>query len=146
MWARVSSLRAALGLLALASALVVLGAIVDLRERSTGPEMVARRYFAALEASDVEAALVEIEPGARTRWASFVENGVANEYRVVGIAVRQPSLLDRLGGAPAEPTDVTIFLDITQAVDGVRWQATPQVPLLRIHRRWYLAHPPLAPI
>jgi hypothetical protein len=146
MRAAASSLSAALVLLALTSAIVVLGAIVEVIGRPTGPETVARRYFAALELSDVQGALDEIEPDARPRWAPFVENGVANQYRVVGIAVRSASLLDRLGGAPPEPTDVTIFLDITQAVDGARWQATPRVPLVRLQGRWYLAHPPLAPI
>lgn len=142
----VNSLSVALSLLALALALVVAGAIGDLLGRSTGPETVAKRYFAALEASDVQGALEELEPNARSRWVAFVENGVANEYRVVGIAVRRPSLLDRLSGVLPEPTHVTIFLDITQAVDGARWQATPRVPLAHVGGRWYLAHPPLAPI
>jgi hypothetical protein len=106
---------------------------------------VVRRYFAALEAGDVDAALAQLAPPMQTRDVAFVENGVGNRYHIAGIAVQEPSLLARLGGQPAGPTDVTVFLDITQAIDQVRWQAGPRIPVREIDGRWYLARPPLAP-
>ena len=142
---RPSYLAASLGLLGFASAVIVAGAILDVAGRTQSPETVARRYFTALEASDVAGALAELAPSDRGRWVPFVENGVANEYRVLGVAIRHPSLISRFLGAAGEPTDLTVFLDITQAVDGVRWQATPRVPLVFREGRWFLAHPPLAP-
>ena len=117
---------------------------MDVTGRATGPEAVIRRYFAALEEGDVDGALEAIAPGARQASTPFVENGVANQYRIVGIAVRHPSLLARMAGEPAGPREATVFLDITQAVDGVRWQASPAVPLAEDAGRWYLARPPLS--
>ncbi len=104
-----------------------------------------RRYFTALEGGDVPGALSTLAPPVSDRDVAFVENGLGNRYRITGIAVRQPSLLARFVGAPAAPTEVTVFLDITQAVDDVRWQAGPRVMVREIDGRWYLARPPLAP-
>ena len=136
--------RAALVLLVAACLLLLASAAVDLRERRSSPEAVARNYFAALEAGDAEAAMDAIAPEARVQWTEFVENGVGNTYRVRGVAVHEPSLLAQWSGEPGLPTDITVFLDITEAVDGVEWQADPQVPLVHEAGRWYLAKPPLA--
>jgi hypothetical protein len=106
---------------------------------------VVRRYFAALENGDVEAALDEITPTARPRSSEFVANGLFNSYRITGLAVREPSLLARALGQEAIPRDVTVFLDITQWTDDVMWQAAPRVPLVRVDGRWYLQHAPLGP-
>lgn len=135
----------AAALLGLSAAIVLVGAAVDINSRATSPETLARAYFAALEAADVDGALQAIAPATRERWIPFVENSVGNEYRVTGIAVQYPSILSRLAGQTAGPRDVTIFLDITQAVDGARWQATPRVALVQDGDRWYLDRPPLAP-
>ena len=133
-----------LGMLLVAILVIAVSAAEDVRGRSTGPEAVVRRYFAALQQSDVDAALDQIAPAARALDAGFVENGAGNEYRVVGTAVRTPSIIDRLQGAPSSPQDVTIFLDVTEAVSGDQWQATPRVPLVEQGGRWYLARAPLA--
>jgi len=131
-------------LLLLSAGWIAVSAFNDLRGRTSSPEAVVRNYFRALEDGDAPGALAALPPSSRPQWTSFVENGLLNEYRITGIAVRSTSLLDQLGGVPPGPQDVTVFLDITQSVDGVRWQAGPRVPLVQLDGRWYLAHPPLA--
>jgi hypothetical protein len=133
-----------LALLALLAGIVGVAAVADLRGRAASPEAVARGYFQALEAGDVAGALDRVDPSRREQWREFVENGVLNEYRIAGIAVRQPSLLARVQGEPSAPSDVTVFLDITQWTSGVRWQASPRTALVEREGRWYLARPPLA--
>lgn len=135
-----------LSLLVLLAAVVGLAALGDYLGRESAPESVVRRYFAALEAGDAPRALDEIAPSARDQWSDFVANGVLNSYRIKGIAVQVPSMGARLTGTTPSggPQTATVFLEITQWVDGVRWQATPRVPLA-LDRRWYLERPPLAP-
>jgi hypothetical protein len=130
--------------LAVMGLVVAMGAGSDLVGRASSPETVVRRYLAALQTGDVDAALRAIAPNSREQWTPFVENGVGNEYRVVGVAVRQPSLLARIGGEPGAPTEATVFLDITQAVEDVRWQTVSRVPLVELGGRWYLNRPPLS--
>ena len=135
----------AVWLLVVCSVLWVIGSAAnDFRGRGSSPETTVRDYFGALERGDVEGALVALPEASRARWTPFVENSLFNEYEISGIAVRTTSRWDQLRGAPAGPQDVTIFLEITQYVDGARWQAGPRVPLVLIVGRWYMAHPPLA--
>jgi hypothetical protein len=101
-----------------------------------------RSYFLGLEQLDADRSVEQIVPEARKRLTPFIENGAGNRYEIVGIAVEEPSILARLAGAPEDPTAATIFLDITQA-DGLRWQASPRVPLVRRDGRWYLGEAPL---
>jgi len=131
-------------LLAVAGGIVLLAAVQDVRGRDASPEAVIRGYFTALEAGDLDGALQAIDPSARAASASFVANMLTNEYRISGIAVRQPSVLGRLMGEPDGAREATIFLAITQAVDGIRWEAGPRVRLVQQGQRWYLARPPLA--
>ena len=133
-----------LGLLILLAGTVGIAAIFDLRSRSESPETVVRGYFQALEAGDAEGALDRVDPARREEWREFVENGVLNEYRIAGIAVRQPSLLARVRGESSAPRNVTVFLDITAWASGDRWQASPRTPLVQHEGRWYLSRPPLA--
>lgn len=135
---------AALGLVAATAFVVAVGATVDVFGRQFSPEGVVRRYFAAVEASDPQAALAEIVPSARDRVASFVEHNLGNRYRVLGIATEGASVVDRLGGADGRARSVTVFLEITQK-DGARWEAGPRVPLIRVGDRIYLGRPPLMP-
>jgi hypothetical protein len=131
--------------LLVANAMIVGAAVaVDLATRDSSPEVVVRGYFGALERGDLHAALAAIDPSARQSSSAFVANLLNNEYRIEGIAVRQTSILGSLRGEPPGPREVTIFLAITQAVDGVRWEAGPRVPLVQDGGRWYLARPPLA--
>lgn len=134
----------ALLLLACAAVVIAVSAVSDLAGRDRAPEAVARRYFAALEAGDPDGALSELAPSERAGWRSFVENGLHNQYRIKGIAVRQPAPLARLWGSPAVPHEATTFLEITLAGEDVRWEAGPRVPLVQEAGRWYLARPPLA--
>jgi hypothetical protein len=134
----------ALTLLGIASAVSVAAAVLEPPRQTSTPEAVVRGYFAALEAGDASAALMRISPTARAEWASFVENGVLNEYRVVGVAVRQAAAADRLSGAPEGPQDVTAFVEITEAVSGERWRAGPRVSVVLEDGIWYLTRPPLA--
>ena len=116
----------------------------DLRGRAINPEATVRTYFAALERGDADAALATLPETSREQWRPFVENSLHNEYRIDGIAVRTTSLVNRLSGAPGGAQDVTVFLEITQFVDGVRWHAGPRVPLVQAGGRWLLAYPPLS--
>ena len=125
--------------------MILAGGVLDVRSRPSSVETVVRRYFTALEHEDVAGALATIAPPVRASDVAFVENSVGNRYRVTGIAVRQPSALERLRSAGAGPTEVTIFLDITQVVDDARWQAGPRVAVQEIGGAWYLVRPPLAP-
>jgi hypothetical protein len=133
-----------LTLLAAAAGIVVIAAAYDVWTRDASPEALVRGYFAALERGDLDAALQAIEPSARPTSSVFVANMLNNVYRIEGVAVRQASILERLRGEPGDPREVTIFLAITQSVDGVHWEAGPRVPLINQDRRWYLARPPFA--
>ncbi len=134
----------ALALLVLSAVIVAVAAAFELRARDSSPEAVVRVYFQALERGDLDAALSAIDPAVRQSSTTFVANLLNNEYRIQGIAVRQSSILGRLRGEPAGPREVTVFLAITQTVDGVRWEASPRVPLTEADGRWFLARPPLA--
>lgn len=140
-----ASARTVLGLLVVSVGVIAVGVVLDVRTRPVSVETVVRRYFAALEAGDVDAALSALAPPVSARDATFVANAVGNRYHVRGIAVRHPSLVARLRGEPAGPRDVTVFLEITQAIEEVQWQAGPTVPVVEIDGRWYLGRPPLAP-
>jgi hypothetical protein len=134
-----------LALLVVLAGIVGIAAIADLHGRAASPETVVRGYFEALEAGDAAGALARIDPARREEWRDFVENGVLNEYRISGIAVRQPSLLARARVEPSAPREVTVFLDITAWASGARWEASPRTPLVQREGRWYLSRPPLAP-
>ena len=131
-------------LLALTAAVSLLAAVLDPPRRASSPEAVVRSYFSALELGDADAALMQLAPSARGRWVDFVKNGLHNNYRVLGIAVRQTSIVDRLRGAATGPQDVTTFVEVTLAAGGEQWRAGPRVPLVGENGRWYLGRPPLA--
>jgi len=131
-------------LLGFAAVTSLAAAVLDPPRRASSPEAVVRGYFNALEAGDAEAALMQLAPSGRGRWIDFVENSLGNDYRVLGVAVRQTSMVDRLRGAAAGPQEVTTFVEVTQAVGGERWRAGPRVPLVDQDGRWYLERPPLA--
>ncbi|MPZ15881.1 MAG: hypothetical protein GEU73_15905 [Chloroflexi bacterium] len=127
------------------AAVILVAAAADLAERGSGTETLAQHYFAALEAKDLQAALDAIDPEFRKQATPFVESNLGNTYRVTGVAVRHTSVVARLGGAPAGPVEVTVFLDITQRENGFQWQAGPRVPVVQRDGRLYLARPPLEP-
>jgi hypothetical protein len=139
-----SGLVAALVLLTVAAAAVVGATVLDPPRQAASPEASIRAYFTALEMGDAGSALMRIAPAARARWVDFVENGLLNEYRVLGVAVRHASVVDRLRGEPSGPRDATVFVEITEAVSGHRWRAGPRVPVVFEDGVWYLSRPPLA--
>jgi hypothetical protein len=131
-------------LLVIASGLIVGSAVKDARSRASSPESTVGSYFAALHDENLDGALLALAPASRERDREFVENGLGNDYRVVGIAVRSASVIDRISGT-AVPNEATIFLDVTEAVSGASWQSTPRVLLVEQDGRWYMARAPLAP-
>jgi hypothetical protein len=116
------------------------------RGRASGPEAPLRTYLAAVTGEDLGAALLELSPGVRDRAAPFVAEQLGNEYRVLGVGVRQPSLLDRLTGraASADEVLITVQLDVT-LITGETWRTTTHVPVVREPDGWFLAWAPLQP-
>jgi hypothetical protein len=129
----------------LAAGAVAAGALADWRGRAASPEAPLRTYLAAVTSEDLNAALAEILPDDRADALPFVSDQLGNGYRVLGLGVRQPSLLDRLlGRATADNALITVQLDITQ-YDGETWRTTTSVPVVRTPDGWYLTRPPLQP-
>jgi hypothetical protein len=135
-----------MALWAIGAAVVAGGALVDLRERAQGPEAPLRAYLAAVTAEDLDAALQTIVPAARPQAAPFIAEQLGNSYRILGLGVRHPSLLDRLLGraGATEQALITVQLDITLTT-GETWRVTTHVPVVREAGRWYLAWAPLQP-
>lgn len=142
--------RAAGGLVAVLWALgalcVVVGAVADYRTRASGPEAPLRTYFAAVTTEDLDAALAELLPEARPAAAPFVAEQLGNQYQILGLGVRQPSLLDRLLGRAGDldRARLTVQLDIT-LVTGETWRTTTTLWARRTPDGWYLERAPLQP-
>src|SRR5688500_14476693 len=143
-WPQGQWLMAVVVLWELGGAVVVASAASDVRGRASGPDALLRTYLAAVTAEDLGAALLEIAPAARDAAAPFVAEQHGNEYRVLGVGVRQPSLLDRLTGRGSSPDKVliTVQLDITLTT-GETWRTTTHVPVVQEPDGWYLARAPL---
>jgi hypothetical protein len=104
-----------------------------------------RRYAAAVTNSDVDAAMAEIAPDQRERWTDWVRGQLGNVYDVRGIAVRSPSLLERVARRlPGGPREVTTVLDVDRDYPDEFYQPTTRVPVEQFDGRWYLAAPLLA--
>ncbi len=124
---------------------ILIGALTDWRGRASGPEAPLRTYLAAVTNEDLEAALGEILPAARPEAEPFIAEQLGNGYQVLGLGVRQPSLLDRLTGrADPDHALITVQLDIS-LFSGETWRTTTSVPVVRTADGWYLAYPPLQP-
>jgi hypothetical protein len=106
-----------------------------------------RRYALAVGAGDLEAAVQEIAPPERDRWRAWINGQLGNIYDVRGVAVRSPSLLERLTAraASSAPSEVTVALDVNRGYPDEFYQPTTRVPLEQVDGRWYLAEPLLAP-
>jgi hypothetical protein len=127
------------------AAAVAGGALADARGRASGPDAPLRTYLLAVTNEDLAAALDEILPATRAAATPFVAEQLGNEYRVLGLGVRQPSLLDRLlGGGVSDRALITVHLDVT-LITGETWRATTHVPVVHAPDGWYLEHPPLQP-
>jgi hypothetical protein len=104
-----------------------------------------RRYAVAISERDLDGALAELVPTERERWRPWLERQLGNVYDVRGIAVRSPSLFDRLlRGAPGAPYEVSILLDVNRDYPDWFYQPSPSVPVEQRDGQWYLSRPPLA--
>ena len=131
---------------ALLAALAAATLLVQVGERpADAVESTVRRYAAAVEAQALEAAVAELAPSQRDRWRAWVEGQLGNFYDVRAVAVRSPSWLDRLAGAPAGPTEVTVVLDINRGYPELFYQPTTRVGVVGGEGGWFLEAPLLAP-
>ena len=129
-------------LLAIGAAIALI-VVLDRAEASV--EARVRRYALAITLADADAALAEISPLERDTYTGFVDRQLGNIYEVRGIAVRAPSLLQRLlARPPAGPTEVTVILDVNRGYAEDYYMPTTQVPLESVDGVWYLARPLLA--
>jgi hypothetical protein len=131
-------------LLALVAVSIVAIEVIDRSEASV--EQGVRRYASAVTNSDLDAALAEIAPDQRDLWTDWVRGQLGNVYEVRGIAVRSPSLLQRVfSRAPGGPYEVTAVLDVNRDYPDEFYQPTTRVPVEAFQGRWYLAAPLLGP-
>lgn len=108
-------------------------------------EASVRRYASAVTNSDLDAAMAEIAPDQRARWSDWVQTQLGNVYEVRGIAVRSPSIVERLSQhLPGGPREVTTVLDVDRDYPDEFYQPTTRVPVEAFDGRWYLAAPLLA--
>lgn len=127
---------------ALAATIVVVGAWLDRDTRPRGPESPLFAYAAAIEREDLEGALDQLVPLARTEAAPFVAWEMGNRYTVLESAVRTGSLLDRLAGGETPQTRLVVTIEIESKGIG-SWRANEELAVERIGDRWYLQKPPL---
>jgi len=133
----VSRLYLGLSLLALASVLVVLGPLLETRQRA--PEGIARAYLSAVESGDLEGALATIDPEQREAQRERIAWQVRNRYQIVTLVLGRPSP-DALAGRESPAAWVTVLADVT-GVAGDRWRSTSTAPLVQRDGVWYLARP-----
>jgi hypothetical protein len=135
---------ALVGVLLTFLALAIAGVeVADRAEASV--EASVRRYAAAVTNSDLAGALAEIAPDQRTRWTDWVQGQLGNVYEVRGIAVRSPSIVERLTQRlPGGPREVTTVLDVDRDYPDEFYQPTTRVAVEAFEGRWYLAAPLLA--
>jgi hypothetical protein len=127
-------------LLALVGAAIFGVLVLDRSEASV--EGVVRRYAEAVSTSDLDGALDEIAPDQRAAYREWVSTQLGNIYDVRGIAVRSPSMIDRvLRRAARGPSEVTVVLDINRGYADEFYQPTSDVPVVQVDGRWYLARP-----
>jgi hypothetical protein len=133
------------GLLLLATALGVAGVQVLGRDEA-GVEASVRRYASAISNGDLEGAMAELAPPERARWQEWVRSQLRNVYDVRGIAVRSPSVLERVfARTPGGPFEVTVVMDVNREFPEDFYQPTTRVPVEDVGGRAYLSAPLLAP-
>ena len=132
------------GLLLAVMGLAIVG--IQLLDRSgAAVEGSVRRYATAVSNADLDAAMAEIAPERRAAWTDWVHAQLGNVYDVRGIAVRSPSVVQRVfNGAPAGPFEVTAVMDVNRDYPDDFYQPTALVNVEEVDGRWYLAAPLLA--
>jgi len=132
-----------LALLGLGWLILAIGLLADARRPS--PEGTLRGYLLDLQSQQLEAALAALTPREAARWRDFLEFQQFNQYELISIAVRSPSLLESLSaGTPWRGTQATLVADIVEP-SGVRWRGSTIVPMEYVDGRWFLDRPPFAP-
>ena len=122
------------------------GAVQVLDRDPPAVEIAVRRYAVAVGSQDLAAATAEIAPAEQARWSPWIAGQLGNIYEIKGVAVRSPSLLDRLlHHEPGQATEVTVSMDVNRGYPDEVYQPTTRVPVARAGGRWYLAEPLLAP-
>src|SRR5437868_5588318 len=130
-------------LVALVAVAIMALEAVDRPEASV--EAGVRGYATAVSNSDLEAALGEIAPDQRERWTDWIRGQLGNVYTVRGVAVRSPSILERVGQrSPGGPREVTTVMDVNRAYPDEFYQPSTRTPVEQFDGRWYLAAPLLA--
>lgn len=103
------------------------------------------RYARAVEAQDLEAAIIELSPAARDLWTPWVAEQLGNIYQVRAVSIRAPSPLDRLiRGTLGQPTEATVVMDVNRGYPEFFFQPSTRVSLEQHDGRWYLAEPLLS--
>src|SRR5215813_2957182 len=129
------------GLLLLATALCVAG-VQALGRDESAVEASVRRYASAISNGDLEGAMAEIAPPERARWQEWVRSQLRNAYDVRGIAVRSPSVLERVfARTPGGPFEVTVVMDVNRDFPADFYQPTTRVPVEDVDGRPYLSAP-----
>ena len=124
---------------------LAIGGVQILDRSEAAVEASVRRYATAVSNGDLEAAMAEIAPGQRARWTDWVRGQLGNVYDVKGVAVRSPSVLQRLAErVPAGPFEVTTVMDVNRDYPADFYQPTTRVPIEEVDGRPYLSVPLLA--
>ena len=128
-------------------ALVAVAGVLEVVDHSAVlVESTVSRYAQAVTSNEPDTALAEISPNTRSLHRDFVVNQLGNVYVVRVVAVRTPSLLDRLTHPAARgPFEVTVVLDVDPGDPLAYYQPRSTVPVEEVGGRWYLSTPLLAP-
>ncbi|MGI9148570.1 MAG: hypothetical protein ACR2IK_18825 [Chloroflexota bacterium] len=116
---------------------------MQLLDRSgTAVEASVRRYATAVSNADLDAAMAEIAPARRAQWTDWVHGQLGNVYDLRGIAVRSPSVVQRmLNNSRSGPFEVTAVMDVNRDTPDEFYQPTVHVSVEQVDGRWYLAKP-----
>jgi alkyl sulfatase BDS1-like metallo-beta-lactamase superfamily hydrolase len=129
----------------LATVALAIGGVQVLDRSEAAVEASVRRYAAAVSAADLPAAMAEIAPDQRARWTEWVRGQLGNVYDVRGVAVRSPSVWQRLvDHGPGGPFEVTTVMDVNRDYPADFYQPTTRVPVEDVDGRPYLSVPLLA--
>ena len=132
------------GVLLAVMALAIVG--IQLLDRSgAAVEGSVRRYAMAVTNGDLDAAMAEIAPEQRAAWTDWVRVQLGNVYDIRGIAVRSPSVVQRVfNGLPGGAFEVTAIMDVNRDYPDDFYQPTALVNVEEVDGHWYLAAPLLA--
>jgi len=134
-------MRIVLPLLVLTALAALLGPIIEGRERSA--ERAVRGYLAAIQDGDVNQAMENLDPVARTDWQIFIDHQAGDMFRVRELSVQRAPFI----AGPSswgKPLSVTVVAEIV-GKGGEHWLATSHVTGRSEGGRWYIQSPPFGP-